>query len=660
VNDIVADHSRRDWQYPRCVDRQRCLSAILESFETVVGVDACLLLRPEGSGLVVEATSGWDGAPEPGSRWGLPPAADQGCCQSLAPPWPSDGIDAWSWVPIEVDAHRVEWAALGRRSWKPFSERERLEIQAIARLAGHVFGSEAVQADMEAQLTRFSILIKIGQALSANLDLEVLLEKVYQEVSSFFDTTSFYIALSRPESGEFVMGLAYEHGRRESGHATYPIGNGLTGHIIRTAKPLFLPVWANQEAFLQGEGIQVIGEPPKSWMGVPLIAGEAVVGVMAIQNYDVEGAYTRGDLDLFSAIASQIAMAVWNAQLFEEAERRARETSVLAAIGRDISSSLDLETVLERIAHGVRELLTRGSAAIFLFDEQTAKLSAVAVSGKMERLRESLVAELGKGMLGSIVANRKSEIVNNVVADARAVHVAGSDEEREGDKFMAAPLFSRDLVIGAVAVWRGPGEPTFKAEELEFLEGLGQQASIAIRNAQLYRQTKHLATTDGLTGLLNRRCVAERIDEEFTKSRRYRRPTSIIMVDVDHFKRVNDEHGHEAGDLVLRALAEILVQSVRQSDAVGRYGGEEFVALLPETTLEGAAALAERIRIAVAETEIPLPSGRRLSVTASFGVSSMDGTDANYEAVLKRADQAMYRSKQAGRNRVASEPAALS
>lgn len=176
-------------------------------------------------------------------------------------------------------------------------------------------------------------------------------------------------------------------------------------------------------------------------------------------------------------------------------------------------------------------------------------------------------------------------------------------------------------------------------------------AELREANARL----EQLATTDDLTRCANRRYLLELGEKELQRARRYDRPLGLILLDVDRFKDINDQHGHAAGDAVLRALADIMRAGFRESDIIGRIGGEEFAILLPETGIDQAKETAERIRRAVAETEVPV-NDQALAVTASFGVAERLPSDAEIGTILARADNALYRAKDAGRNRVEPGP----
>jgi diguanylate cyclase (GGDEF)-like protein len=188
-------------------------------------------------------------------------------------------------------------------------------------------------------------------------------------------------------------------------------------------------------------------------------------------------------------------------------------------------------------------------------------------------------------------------------------------------------------------------------EDQRLLESLSVLASLAFENAKLYRETQELAVTDGLTKLLLRRPLLERLDEEFKRSSQSGTPLSFILLDIDHFKAVNDTYGHPAGDKVLREIAARVRKRVRDVDLCGRYGGEEFAILLPATDLKGARLVAERIREGVKAQPFELRGESRV-VTVSLGVACYPDDAGQPEALIQKADEALYRSKSAGRDRV--------
>jgi diguanylate cyclase (GGDEF)-like protein len=220
----------------------------------------------------------------------------------------------------------------------------------------------------------------------------------------------------------------------------------------------------------------------------------------------------------------------------------------------------------------------------------------------------------------------------------------------KGRSFLVSPLILEGRVNGLVRV-EGAREELFDTEDQRLLEGFLGMAQLALENAKLFRETEELAITDGLTKLYLRRTLMERLEEELARSRRETLPLAVVLLDIDHFKKVNDSHGHPAGDQVLRIMASVMKQNVRDVDLCGRYGGEEFAVALPATSVAGAMKVAERIREAVEAQAFTL-GGQPAKLTVSLGVSCFPENGQTLEVLIKAADQALYVSKQNGRNQV--------
>jgi len=209
--------------------------------------------------------------------------------------------------------------------------------------------------------------------------------------------------------------------------------------------------------------------------------------------------------------------------------------------------------------------------------------------------------------------------------------------------------------IGSFAL--APRAPERKGDRV-LVATIARELGGALRMATLVEESRFMATTDALTGLLNRRSLLESTLREVARTRRYGDQLAVILLDIDHFKQINDRRGHAAGDAVLTAVGKILHAALRTCDIVARWGGEEFVLVLPSTSLEAGALAAERVRGLLASAEITDSTGERIPVSASFGVASYVAEET-LEQVIDRADRAMYRAKSAGRNRVVCDtPAA--
>jgi len=222
---------------------------------------------------------------------------------------------------------------------------------------------------------------------------------------------------------------------------------------------------------------------------------------------------------------------------------------------------------------------------------------------------------------------------------------------------LVAPLFTQERLVGLLTVGTKRDEQRWVAEELELLALVSHNVATVFENARLFDS----ATYEGLTGLYRREALLEILDREWSRSQRYERPLAVALADLDHFKDVNDRFGHLTGDLVLQRVAGELRHQLRETDFIGRYGGEEFLMVLPETTLEGARNFAEKVRQRIERMEVPTEGGKSVRVTISIGISSREGARddgrARARALLAAADEALYAAKRDGRNRVETSAA---
>jgi two-component system cell cycle response regulator len=238
------------------------------------------------------------------------------------------------------------------------------------------------------------------------------------------------------------------------------------------------------------------------------------------------------------------------------------------------------------------------------------------------------------------------------VAEAAPVFTIEDDDavsDTTGPPAMSEPIYFGERNIGTFIL--APRVPEHKNDRL-LVNTIARELGGALRVATLVEESRWMATTDALTGLLNRRAFLESTGREVARARRYNDQLSVILLDVDHFKNINDRRGHAAGDVVLTALGRLLSAAVRTCDIVARWGGEEFVLVLPSTGLEGAEQVAERVREQLAASLMLDPRGDAVPVTASFGVAQL-ATGESLEQLIDRADRAMYTAKSGGRNRVA-------
>ena len=263
---------------------------------------------------------------------------------------------------------------------------------------------------------------------------------------------------------------------------------GLGGEVLRTRRTLVVNTNMEAEARRLGAySLATSGRMAKSQLVVPLLLGGEVTGMIDLHDSDNENSFSEADVRLLETIAASMSVALENARLFDETQRRTREAAALAEVGRDLSSTLDLATVMDRIAHHARDLLRADTSAIFLPGEQPGAHRAIVAVGDGAEQVKATVVELGHGIIGSLIASGTAEAVNDTAHDPRGVQIAGTTDRAE-ERLMVAPLLAEDVAKGAIAVWRS-GAQRFDEQDLQFLVGLSRQAAVALRNAQLFDET---------------------------------------------------------------------------------------------------------------------------------------------------------------------------
>lgn len=248
-------------------------------------------------------------------------------------------------------------------------------------------------------------------------------------------------------------------------------------------------------------------------------------------------------------------------------------------------------------------------------------------------------------LLEWIISNRQSLTFSDMAEKDRKIFPF---KVKDMKSFLGLPLTYEDEVIGILTVLSQQAG-AFRYQQSHLLGILTNHAAIALANARLHLEVKRIAITDGLTGLFNHRHFQECLQQEFERLGRFSEPLSLMLLDIDHFKKVNDTYGHPAGDAVLKGIAQILRATLRAVDIPARYGGEEFAAILIGTDSSGAKNMAERLRKTVEKTVFPV-DGRPLKVTMSIGISSYPSDARKKEELIEKADQAMYHAKKSGRN----------
>jgi diguanylate cyclase (GGDEF)-like protein len=463
--------------------------------------------------------------------------------------------------------------------------------------------------------------------------------------------------LFSPTDGEEQGAFHFLAGRTSSGR-TLTRAEGhfqeAVDRVVHTGKPV---VMTDLEGQAKGPD-DVLPHGLRSVVAVPLLLQRQLRGVLYLDNRRARGAFSEDDVEILQAVANHVAIAMESARAarfkirLQSTEQKRALAESLREVALSLGATLDQQEVLERCVEGAERLVRFKRASLYVIDQQQLVLAASRgeaeeLAGPAEQRLDITSAPFLYGVL-----QRKEPLA---MADLRTAHdfPEGADVQRSRS-WLGVPLLHRDEPLG-VMVFEDDVPRAYRQDQIEIAQILAAQLSIAIQNARLFSKVERLASVDELTSALNRRQFQALAGKLCDRAVEAGQPVCAVMFDLDHFKRVNDTHGHAAGDAVLREVARRCRSALRETDLFARYGGEEFALLLPNQQLPAAERLAERLRRVLADEPIPTAVGA-LHITASFGVAQAFGPGGTIDGLLELADEALYRAKEAGRNRVAAAP----
>lgn len=529
-------------------------------------------------------------------------------------------------------------------------------------------------------------LLATSRAITSSIDYDVVLREVACAAAEALSCAESSIWESAPGGGLTTCRVVYRRdGRSEL--AASGLGDTLALADHPGGEPAVRAGVAAQQSVRDprpGESgrAPLPAGAPTTRLSVPLVWLDEVLGLMALVEPGRERRFTPEEVRMATVIGEQAAAALNNARLHRREEEQHRWFAALAEATRVIASRLDRAELLRDVARIAVRALPVDAAHVFEWEERYEALAPRAWAGP--------VAEGEPVIVESAVARalRCGELVVQAPDDpatrpATARRLAGAGERA----VVWVPFRMNDETLGAMRLADLSRPRSWTAGELSFARALGEHAAIALHNARLYALIEDQATTDSLTGLANRRTLHARLEGEIERARRYQLPLSLLMFDIDDFKKLNDTYGHPAGDEVLRMIGGILSREMRRgSDLAARYGGEEFCVIAPNTTLtgddepaaattdrsdaadgpaeggrpqpaghrEGAAAFAERLRRGIAAASFAIgDGGAPVRVTVSMGVAASSSGAVSLDDLVAAADHALYAAKRAGKNRVA-------
>jgi two-component system cell cycle response regulator len=392
------------------------------------------------------------------------------------------------------------------------------------------------------------------------------------------------------------------------------------------------------------------GCPVRALAAIPVLDGETLRGVLAIDRED-NRAFSPHEEEIATQAARFCLRAIQNERVFVQLERAKVEQGKLYRAAQALGAALSEKDVLDAGVKAAREIASFDLAAVTIFDEPTRShevCAAKSANGEIDDLVGVRFSH-NSGLVSMVVQNRYPLPYRGDYDAAHQVVLNKRFPWPKHPSLLVLPLLMHDRALGTL-ILGARRRHAFGDSVRPTLEVLASHLAVSLSNARMVHKLETMATTDGMTGLLNKRAMIDAAKQKIAAAARFDRRLSVLIADIDFFKKVNDTYGHDIGDLVIRGLGEILKRQKRNTDVVARFGGEEFVVLCEQTDEKGAMLLAERIREELKKTVFHTPNGT-LSVTCSIGVATFPEAGREWETMFKSSDEALYVSKRSGRDR---------
>lgn len=390
--------------------------------------------------------------------------------------------------------------------------------------------------------------------------------------------------------------------------------------------------------------------PVRALSAIPVLDAETLRGVLVIDRTE-NTPFSPHEEEVAAQAARFCLRAIQNERVFLQLERAKVEQGKLYRAAQSLGAALSEKDVVEAGVNAAREIASFDLAAVTVFDE-TARTHEVVAAKSVDGEIDDLVGiRFGhnSGLVSMVVQNRCPLPYRGEHEGAQKIVLSKRIPWPSHPSLLVLPLVIRDRALGTL-ILGARRRHAFGDSVRPTLEVLASHLAVSLSNARMVQKLETMATTDGLTSLFNKRAMLEAAGQKIAAAARFKRPLSLLVADIDHFKRVNDTYGHDVGDVVIRGLGEILKRQKRSTDLVSRFGGEEFVLLCEQTDEKGAMLLAERIREDLGRTKFRTAQGI-VSVTCSIGTATIPEAGPDWEALFKAADEALYVSKRSGRDR---------
>jgi diguanylate cyclase (GGDEF)-like protein len=534
---------------------------------------------------------------------------------------------------------RRERAALGAA----IAEHERLrgEAEELRALGDHRREPEAESLSPRGKTTRI---------MSAVVDLDRDLDRVLALGALSVGARALVLFLLAEDGERLLVRRALEgQGTAIDREAAPRLGEGVIGHAARTRRPaLFtnLDPGSLQPPLYRDETLA------PSLLVVPVSESGVFRGVL-VADAGSPGAFGSEHERILAGFSCEIGSLLENTRAGASRERSSHRLETLGFISKELSSTIKIDEMLNKMVELARGIVPYDRCALFIADATGTGLVLRAQRGFLPEGAEEVRIAADHGLAGFVAASGRPMLFSDLKECNRTAEIVpGAPGQERIRSFLGLPVRHQEGLVGVwVLAAEQPGR--FDAEDLEILSVVAAQAAILISNAVLHQTVERMAVTDGLTGLYNHRRFQEQLAHELDRRDRHQEPLSLLLLDIDHFKKINDTYGHPFGDRVLRTLAAELGRLARRVDFVARYGGEEFAIILVNTDRRGCRASAQRVLKAVRALRIP-HEGKSFAFTLSVGTATCPDDATSREELVRCADRALYAAKDGGRNRAAA------
>jgi diguanylate cyclase (GGDEF)-like protein len=517
-------------------------------------------------------------------------------------------------------------------------------------------GSKDLAADaFDRRAAELTELLKACRDLSDILNPEELYATLAGIIKNKFGISNLGLFVYDPEKETFELIFSYGLGKlnfkfkRDRKKLWETILKDKPFAVVdQSGDPLF-------PKFLEKQDLKIL--PSKLW--APLIMRGEVIGLLTMGPKAGNQLFDDFDLYFLQQITAQAAVSINTCRLYarrkkekEDLDKTLQNLSLLYSIGKAMNYISDLKNLLQYILSQAIDITSAEKGSIMLYNLETDRLNIRVLAGLedteyQEKVNNNEIRcrsfKPGEGIAGRVFMTSKPMIVNNIREDDLFIN----SETSYVHSIACIPMIVYSDVVGVINVTNKKNGKEFTEEDVEMLKAVADQAAVAVNKAQLW----DMAVTDSLTGLYVRRYFMVKLQ----RAERYGKRLSVIMADLDRFKKINDTYGHDAGDRALKTISQFLQKNIRDVDAIARYGGEEFVMLIPDADKEAAYCLAQRLREELGKVKSEdLPP-----ITISLGIATFPSDSTDIEDLIKKADAAMYEAKQKGRNRVVKYSTAI-